>query len=73
LWRRPTQLDTIVCNGVSMYFPSATYLLQCIQNALAALQPGGRLYLGDVRCNSLLHHFHAACQLAQAPHGMRPL
>jgi len=60
-------LDTIVCNGVSMYFPSATYLLECIQNALAALQPGGKFFLGDVRCNSLLHHFHAACQLAQAP------
>ena len=26
-------LDTIICNGVSMYFPSATYLLEVIQNA----------------------------------------
>jgi len=60
-------LDTIVCNGVSMYFPSAAYLLEVVQTALAALQPGGKFFLGDVRCNSVLNHFHAACQLYQAP------
>ena len=58
-------LDTIICNGVSMYFPSATYLLEVVQNALAALQPGGKFFLGDVRCNTVLPHFHSACQLHQ--------
>lgn len=31
------------------------------------MQPGGKFFLGDVRCNSVLNHFHAACQLYQAP------
>eukprot|EP00959_Pyramimonas_sp_CCMP1952_P235650 4924807-Pyramimonas_sp.AAC.3 len=60
------KLDTIICNGVSMYFPSAAYLLECVQEALAALEPGGTFFLGDVRCNKVIYHFHAAAQLYQA-------
>eukprot|EP00238_Polyblepharides_amylifera_P007186 CAMPEP_0196581928 /NCGR_PEP_ID=MMETSP1081-20130531/36516_1 /TAXON_ID=36882 /ORGANISM="Pyramimonas amylifera, Strain CCMP720" /LENGTH=2100 /DNA_ID=CAMNT_0041902337 /DNA_START=165 /DNA_END=6464 /DNA_ORIENTATION=- len=60
------KLDTIIVNGVSMYFPSATYLLEVVQNGLDALQPGGKFFLGDVRCNNLLYHFHGISQLYQA-------
>lgn len=59
-------LDVIICNGVSMYFPSASYLLDVIVNSLAALQPGGTFFLGDVRNACLLQHFHASVGYSQA-------
>jgi SAM-dependent methyltransferase len=57
------RLDTVVCNGVSMYFPSADYLTSVVENSLSALEPGGHFFLGDVRNFRLLHHFHASVQL----------
>lgn len=57
------RLDTVVCNGVSMYFPSADYLTSVVENSLRALEPGGHFFLGDVRNFRLLHHFHASVQL----------
>ena len=62
------RLDTVVCNGVSMYFPSADYLTSVVENSLTAVRPGGH-FLGDVR-NFLLHrHFHASVQLFIADPG----
>lgn len=55
--------DLIICNGVAMYFPSDQYLLQVVQNSMAALPPQGVFYLGDVRNNRLLRHFHASVKL----------
>jgi hypothetical protein len=63
-------LDTVICNGVSMYFPSADYLLAVCRTSVAAVQPGGAFYLGDVRANTLFPHFHASVQLYQAPDEM---
>lgn len=60
-------LDTVICNGVSMYFPSADYLLAVISTSVAAVGPGGSFYLGDVRACTLLPHFHTSVQLFQAP------
>jgi len=59
-------LDVVVCNGVSMYFPSADYLASVVKNALSAVTPGGHFFLGDVRNNELLTHFHASvrCHIA---------
>lgn len=37
-----------------------------IDNALAAVIPGGMFYLGDVRNNRLLRHFHSSVKLFQA-------
>eukprot|EP00899_Mesostigma_viride_P022307 jgi/Mesvir1/3260/Mv16397-RA.2 len=62
---REPGLDTIVCNGVSMYFPSLDYLMSVTENALDALQPGGVFFLGDVRNARLLRQFHASVQLSQ--------
>ena len=64
------RLDTIICNGVSMYFPSADYLLSVIRTSVGAVQAGGAFYLGDVRANTLFPHFHASVQLYQAPDDM---
>ena len=60
------KLDTIVCNGVSMYFPSAGYLLDVIRNSVSAIVPGGKFFLGDVRNNQLLRHFHASVETFKA-------
>jgi SAM-dependent methyltransferase len=57
------RLDTVVCNGVSMYFPSADYLTSVVENALGAIEPGGHFFLGDVRNLRLHRHFHASVQL----------
>ena len=59
-------LDVIICNGVSMYFPSAAYLMDVVINSLEALQPGGTFFLGDVRNACLLQHFHASVGYFQA-------
>eukprot|EP01025_Chloroclados_australasicus_P060839 TRINITY_DN786_c0_g1_i7.p1 TRINITY_DN786_c0_g1~~TRINITY_DN786_c0_g1_i7.p1 ORF type:complete len:2036 (-),score=275.34 TRINITY_DN786_c0_g1_i7:531-6638(-) len=60
-------LDTVICNGVSMYFPSADYLIEVIRNSLQSVTPTkGVFFLGDVRNNLLLKHFHSSVQLFQA-------
>ena len=63
-------LDTVVCNGVSMYFPSADYLTSVVENSLTAVRPGGHFFLGDVRNFRLHRHFHASVQLFLADPGM---
>lgn len=63
-------LDTVICNGVSMYFPSVEYLLEVIRSSIASVVPGGKFFLGDVRANTLLAHFHASTQLFQAADDM---
>lgn len=60
------KLDTNVCNGVSMYFPSAEYLVEVIRSSLASVVPGGTFFLGDVRNASLLQHFHLSVAQYQA-------
>mmetsp|Transcript_12212 Transcript_12212/g.36734 ORF Transcript_12212/g.36734 Transcript_12212/m.36734 type:complete len:1251 (+) Transcript_12212:1-3753(+) len=40
--------DAVVCNGVSMYFPSASYLLDVLAGAVECLADGGVMHLGDV-------------------------
>merc|ERR1719316_1115211 len=41
--------DAVVCNGVSMYFPSATYLVDVLLAGLPKIKPDGGVYhMGDV-------------------------
>jgi hypothetical protein len=63
-------LDTVICNGVSMYFPSVDYLLEVIRTSVGSVKPGGAFFLGDIRANALFPHFHASIQLFQAPDSM---
>ncbi|WP_272002971.1 amino acid adenylation domain-containing protein [Nannocystis radixulma] len=58
--------DVVVLNSVVQYFPSADYLLRVIAGALAAVRPGGAVYLGDIRDHRLLDAYHASVQLARA-------
>ncbi|MFE5701588.1 amino acid adenylation domain-containing protein [Rhodococcus koreensis] len=41
--------DTIVVNSVVQYFPDAAYLIDVIEQALELLEPGGSIFVGDVR------------------------
>ncbi|MFL5540253.1 MAG: non-ribosomal peptide synthetase, partial [Longimicrobiaceae bacterium] len=59
--------DTVVLNSVAQYFPGVDYLLRVLEGAAAALRPGGRIFVGDVRSLPLLGAFHASVELARAP------
>ncbi|HEX2092823.1 MAG TPA: methyltransferase, partial [Longimicrobiaceae bacterium] len=59
--------DTVVLNSVAQYFPGVDYLLRVLEGAAAALRPGGRIFVGDVRSLPLLAAFHASVELARAP------
>jgi SAM-dependent methyltransferase len=58
--------DCIVLNSIIQYFPTVDYLLQVLTGAVRLLQPGGVIYVGDVRNYTLLEAYHASVQLYQA-------
>ncbi|MBI0300779.1 methyltransferase domain-containing protein, partial [Streptomyces sp. PRKS01-29] len=64
--------DTVVINSVVQYFPNIDYLTDVITHAVAALKPGGKLFIGDVRNLRLLRCFATAVALTQAPAGATP-
>ncbi|HEX2187810.1 MAG TPA: amino acid adenylation domain-containing protein, partial [Longimicrobiaceae bacterium] len=59
--------DLVVVNSVAQYFPDVDYLLRVLEGAAAALRPGGRIFVGDVRSLTLAGAFHASVELARAP------
>ncbi|MEE4202370.1 MAG: amino acid adenylation domain-containing protein [Halieaceae bacterium] len=59
--------DCVVINSVVQYFPNLDYLLEVLQGALQRVQPGGTLFLGDIRSLPLMQVFHASVQFAKAP------
>jgi amino acid adenylation domain-containing protein/thioester reductase-like protein len=64
----PSQtFDTVILNSVIQYFPGIDYLLRVLQGAARLVQPGGRIFVGDVRNFRLLAAFHSAVQLHKAP------
>ena len=63
-------LRPVVVNSVAQYFPDVDYLLRVLEGAAAALRPGGRIFVGDVRSLPLAGAFHASVELARAPEGL---
>ncbi|HYR10453.1 MAG TPA: condensation domain-containing protein, partial [Longimicrobium sp.] len=61
------EFDLVVVNSVAQYFPDLDYLLRVLEGAAAALRPGGRIFVGDVRSLPLAGAFHASVELARAP------
>ncbi|MFD7934707.1 AMP-binding protein, partial [Streptomyces sp. NPDC059755] len=51
--------DIVVINSVIQYFPSRAYLEDVLAQAFRALQPGGTIFVGDVRNLRLLEEFHS--------------
>jgi len=50
--------DTVVLNSVVQYFPDVNYLFEVLDGVFRILQPGGAIFIGDVRNLPLLEMFH---------------
>lgn len=59
--------DTVILNSVVQYFPGPEYLLSVLQQAARLLEPGGRIFVGDIRHLGLLKTFHGAVLLHKTP------
>lgn len=62
----PHAFDLVVLNSVVQYFPSRDYLLRVLAASVRALEPGGRIFLGDIRDYRLLEAFHTSVHLHRA-------
>lgn len=61
------KFDTIVLNSVAQYFPDVEYLIRVLTGAVKVVQPGGAIFIGDLRSLPLLETFHTSVQLEKAP------
>ena len=62
----PQSFDLVILNSVIQYFPSVEYLQTVLEGAVKVLQPGGMLFVGDVRDLRYLEAFHANVQQTRA-------
>jgi ubiquinone/menaquinone biosynthesis C-methylase UbiE len=62
----PESVDAVIINSVVQYFPSITYLLRVLEGAFAALQPGGFLFIGDVRSLHLFRAYATSVEVSRA-------
>jgi amino acid adenylation domain-containing protein len=69
---REHKLDLIFLNSVVQYFPSADYLVDVMEQAASALEPGGGIFIGDVRSLPLLETFHASVEYSKAGNDTGP-
>ena len=67
-WRsvRPGDFELVVLNSISQYFPGVDYLVRVLEGAVAAVAPGGSVFVGDMRSLPLLAAFHTSVQLHRA-------
>ena len=59
-------VDLVVLNSVVQYFPTAAYLERVLRGAVAAVRPGGHVFVGDVRSLGLWEAFHTSVELSRA-------
>jgi thioester reductase-like protein len=64
--RQPHSVDTVILNSVIQYFPSINYLLGVLEQSIQVVEPGGFIFIGDVRNYNLLEVFATAVELSQA-------
>ncbi len=50
--------DVIIINSVIQYFPDIEQLILVMERAIVCLQPGGKLFIGDIRSLAHLEMFH---------------
>ncbi len=55
--------DVIIINSVIQYFPDSEHLIQVIEDSIRCLQPGGKLFIGDIRSLVHLEMFHRMTML----------
>ena len=63
----PGALDLVVLNSVVQYFPGADYLARVLEGAVAAVAPGGAVFVGDVRSLPLLEAFAESVERFRSP------
>ncbi|MEM9566927.1 MAG: amino acid adenylation domain-containing protein [Cyanobacteria bacterium P01_E01_bin.34] len=63
----PSGCDAVLIVSVVQYFPHINYLLKILEQAVELVEPGGFIFLGDVRNLQLLEAFHTSVQLYRAP------
>lgn len=54
------RFDVVIFNSVVQYFPSAEYLLNVLDHVAELVEPGGFIFVGDVRDLNLLTAFHTS-------------
>jgi SAM-dependent methyltransferase len=73
--RAPAQVDglvdTVVLNSVVQYFPSVRYLESVIGQVLRIVQPGGHIFLGDLRDATMLGEFYRHWQHGRGTPGRK--
>ncbi len=57
------QVDTIVLNSIIQYFPGEAYMTGVIDKSISLLKGKGRIIIGDVRDNRMLHLFKGRLQV----------
>ncbi|OBY78851.1 hypothetical protein BBG47_14435 [Paenibacillus sp. KS1] len=55
-------VDTIIINSVIQYFPDGEYFIDVIKKSVARVQPGGVVFIGDVRSKHLMELFYFDCE-----------
>jgi pristinamycin I synthase-3/4 len=63
-------VDLVILNSVVQYFPSVTYFLKVLAQAVRVTREGGHIFLGDVRNLALLDAFATSVQLHKVPGSM---
>lgn len=63
-------VDLVILNSVVQYFPSITYFLKVLEQAVRVTREDGHIFLGDVRNLALLDAFAASVHLHKAPGSM---
>ena len=59
--------DTLILDSLVQSFPDADYLVEVLSQVINRVNPGGTIFIGDVRSLPLLEAFHATEQLHHAP------
>ncbi len=62
--------DVIVLNSLTAYFPDVEYLLEWLDAAAQRLDPGGTIYVTDVRNQALAGEYACAVEMARATETM---
>ena len=66
------QVDVVILNSTVQYFPDTDYLLEVLAEAVRVTEPGGHIFVGDVRSLPLLAAYHTSVEVHRAP-GELPL
>ena len=60
------RFDTVVLNSVAQYFPGVDHFMDVVRAACSLVEPGGQVFLGDLRNLALLRPFRAGVQAYRA-------